>query len=49
MNGGLIMHGPHVEITPDGGYTFTTWDYQEQRSRPATEAEIRSICWSTHT
>jgi hypothetical protein len=63
MNGGLIMHGPHVEevnssalpkgqhveVAPDGGYAFTTWDYQEKRSRPATEAEIRSICWSTHT
>ena len=49
MNGGLIMHGPHVEITPDGGYAFTTWDYQENRSRPATDAEIKSITWSTHT
>lgn len=49
MNGGLIMHGPHVEILPDGTYKFTTWDYGLKCSRPATEAEIRNISWSTHT
>ena len=47
--GGSPLPWQHVEITPDGGYAFTTWDYQEKRSRPATDAEIRSICWSTHT
>jgi len=49
MNGGLIMHGPHVEITPDGSYKFTTWDYAEKRSRSATQEEINYIHWSTHT
>ncbi len=48
-NGGLIMHGPHVEITPDGSYKFTTWDYAEKRSRSATQEEINYIHWSTHT
>lgn len=48
-NGGLIMHGPHVDIMPDGGYKFTTWDYTEKRSRPATQEEISYIHWSTHT
>ncbi len=49
MNGGLICHGPHVSLGDDGAYVFTTWDYAEKRSRPATQEEINYIHWSTHT
>jgi len=57
-NGGLIMHGPHVEINPDGDcpadgycpkYRFTTWDYNWKCNRSATQEEIDNIRWSTHT
>jgi hypothetical protein len=48
-NGGIIMHGPHVKILPDGGYEFTTWDYYLKRNREATPEEIGNINWSTHT
>jgi len=48
-NGGLIMHGPHVDPLPGGGYKFTTWDYGQKCERPSTPEEIAGIHWSTHT
>ncbi len=49
MNGGIIMHGPHVKIGDDGAYEFTTWDYELKCSRPSKPEEIAHIDWSTHT
>jgi len=49
MTGGIICHGPHAEIQPDGTYLFRTWDYSQKCSRAATPEEINSINWSTHT
>ncbi len=49
MNGGIICHGPHAEITPEGDYLFRTWDYGQKCERFATTEEINHISWSTHT
>jgi hypothetical protein len=49
MNGGLIKHGPHVEIGDDGAYSFSLWDHALKAQRNATVEEIGQVSWSIHT
>jgi hypothetical protein len=49
MHGGLIQHGPHVEIDGDGAYSFSLWDHALKAQRDATVEEIGQVSWSIHT
>lgn len=49
LRGGLIFHGPYVKVGHDGSFTFTKWDYDAARERPATEEEIAASSWGIHT